>query len=410
MQLLTQTRARHQIWRQWPNDHRQLGVAPPLVVGRPPRRSHRPAPRAHFLSPRASATVPFTLENGLVLRHFTLDELNFLYREVYQERVYLRHGVTIRPGDTVVDVGANTGLFTLLAAEEAGPGGRVVALEPLQRTYQMLVRNVESHAEWCAAGGRQVASPVLLNCGAGAPAPGQESATFVTYSDSASGWSTMYPHDGEVAANMQRYILHMMMMMEEEEEGHTPQSPPPSPPPRGGEGQGDAGRGAVEAAASTGGDWQRQQQQPGAGVPEPALARLARALWWRAPPLRPLLRAAGSLYVRFVMLGGQRRWSCRLVSLSRLIREQRLQRIDLLKVDVERAELDVLYGISSDDWQLIRQVVMEVHDLDGRLDVVRALLESAGFTDVVSEQEPGLAGGTLHMLYAVRRDAPAEAG
>ncbi len=59
-------------------------------------------------------------------------------------------------------------------------------------------------------------------------------------------------------------------------------------------------------------------------------ARLGRVLW-RLPPLRPLLRAASGLYVRR-MLSGQRRWGCVLMPLSRLIQEQRLERIDLLKV------------------------------------------------------------------------------
>jgi FkbM family methyltransferase len=43
---------------------------------------------------------------------------------------YLRHGVVIRPGDTIVDVGAGFGTFALLAARKAGPDGLVVAYEP----------------------------------------------------------------------------------------------------------------------------------------------------------------------------------------------------------------------------------------------------------------------------------------
>ncbi len=36
----------------------------------------------------------------------------------------------LRPGETVYDVGANIGWFTLLAARQVGPSGRVVAFEP----------------------------------------------------------------------------------------------------------------------------------------------------------------------------------------------------------------------------------------------------------------------------------------
>ena len=36
----------------------------------------------------------------------------------------------LRPGDVFVDVGANIGLFTLIAASRVGPTGRVIAFEP----------------------------------------------------------------------------------------------------------------------------------------------------------------------------------------------------------------------------------------------------------------------------------------
>ncbi|HLH95003.1 MAG TPA: FkbM family methyltransferase [Xanthobacteraceae bacterium] len=36
----------------------------------------------------------------------------------------------IRPGDVVVDVGANRGMFALNAAHQVGPGGRVICFEP----------------------------------------------------------------------------------------------------------------------------------------------------------------------------------------------------------------------------------------------------------------------------------------
>jgi FkbM family methyltransferase len=41
-----------------------------------------------------------------------------------------------------VDVGANIGLFTLIAAACVGPSGKVVAFEPTIRTYTRLVDNV----------------------------------------------------------------------------------------------------------------------------------------------------------------------------------------------------------------------------------------------------------------------------
>lgn len=50
---------------------------------------------------------------------------------------------TIRPGDVVMDLGANIGFFTLVAAVLAGPTGRVIAYEPSPSTAQAVRRNVE---------------------------------------------------------------------------------------------------------------------------------------------------------------------------------------------------------------------------------------------------------------------------
>jgi FkbM family methyltransferase len=48
----------------------------------------------------------------------------------------------IHPGDTVVDVGANHGYYSLLMAEAVGPGGAVIALEPQQKLFALLRRTV----------------------------------------------------------------------------------------------------------------------------------------------------------------------------------------------------------------------------------------------------------------------------
>lgn len=46
------------------------------------------------------------------------------------------------PGDVFVDIGANIGYYTLLAASLVGHGGRVYAFEPEPITFQSLQRNV----------------------------------------------------------------------------------------------------------------------------------------------------------------------------------------------------------------------------------------------------------------------------
>ncbi len=54
---------------------------------------------------------------------------NFLVREIFDRQRYRRPGFAIRRTDTVVDIGANMGLFALWAAPQAA-AGRVIAVEP----------------------------------------------------------------------------------------------------------------------------------------------------------------------------------------------------------------------------------------------------------------------------------------
>jgi FkbM family methyltransferase len=48
----------------------------------------------------------------------------------------------VKEGDTVLDLGANLGYYTLLAARLVGTGGRVVAFEPEPRNFRYLVENI----------------------------------------------------------------------------------------------------------------------------------------------------------------------------------------------------------------------------------------------------------------------------
>ena len=93
-------------------------------------------------------------------------------------------------------------------------------------------------------------------------------------------------------------------------------------------------------------------------------------------------------------------YDCRLRSLSEVIREQGVERIDLLKVDVEKSELDVLRGIEEADWKKIKQVVMEAHDLGGQLAEIVSLLRQHGF-DLTYEQDASQQNTALYNLYAV---------
>ncbi len=91
---------------------------------------------------------------------------------------------------------------------------------------------------------------------------------------------------------------------------------------------------------------------------------------------------------------------CRMVSISSVLDEQKLPGINLLKIDAERAELDILAGIRDEHWPGIEQIVMEVHDQDGTvLPSVLAILDLRGFDVIVEQDSPDAASG-LFNVYA----------
>jgi FkbM family methyltransferase len=57
----------------------------------------------------------------------------------------------LRPGMTVLDVGAHHGLYTLLAAKQVGWRGKVIAFEPSPRERRRLLRHLRVNACWNVA-------------------------------------------------------------------------------------------------------------------------------------------------------------------------------------------------------------------------------------------------------------------
>jgi amino acid adenylation domain-containing protein/FkbM family methyltransferase len=97
---------------------------------------------------------------------------------------------------------------------------------------------------------------------------------------------------------------------------------------------------------------------------------------------------------------------CRLRRLSDVIKEQKIQRIALLKLDVEGSEQETLRGIDEEDWDKIDQIVMEAHEEDsegpqGRVQMLVEELERRGFV-VVKQEDELLRGTGLYNLYARR--------
>ena len=263
------------------------------------------------------------LPNRMAVVEQNRNETEYLYREIFGERCYVRHGVELPDDACIFDVGANIGMFTLFAHQESARP-RVFSFEPLEPIFDVLRINCELYAP----GTRLF--PFGLS-----DSERVERFTFYPRYTMMSGQSHYARPDSEVEV-VKRYL------------------------------ENQRASGSAEATV--------------------------------------LIEEAEEL------LSGRfegRVLEARLRRFSDVLRETGVERIDLLKVDVQRAELDVLRGIDAADWPRIDQVVMEVHDApgdesEGRVPEILALLDAHGF-DAVAEQDELLHGTDRHNLYAVRR-------
>jgi FkbM family methyltransferase len=68
----------------------------------------------------------------------------------YEVDILSAFAASITPGVTVYDVGANVGIYSLLASSRTGPSGKVYAFEPLERNLRYLRRHMTlNHVQNC---------------------------------------------------------------------------------------------------------------------------------------------------------------------------------------------------------------------------------------------------------------------
>lgn len=248
----------------------------------------------------------------LLVAQLNRTETDFLYREIFVQNAYLRHGIGLPADPVVVDVGANIGMFSLLVAQRSS-GARIIAVEPVAELAHATSVNAELHG----------ADVTVLNCGLGS----RSGEVAFSYYPNNTLMSGMYGDIEEDRAVLRSYL-----------------------------------RTAPEAELGTEFDRLVDDRM-------------------RAEPRR-----------------------CRLTTLTEVVATHGIDRIDLLKIDVEKAEADVLVGIDPSTWERIDQIVLEVHDLDGRLRAVLDQLATRGF-DTVHEQDRRLELTPCHNVYARRPGA-----
>ena len=87
------------------------------------------------------------IEHGIRMRlHFDSELARLIYCDDFERTERLFLDTFLKRGDIFVDVGANIGLFSLIAARRVGSSGKVYAFEPAQISYQRLKENVALNA------------------------------------------------------------------------------------------------------------------------------------------------------------------------------------------------------------------------------------------------------------------------
>ena len=263
-----------------------------------------------------------TLPSGVEIVHLNRYETDYVYQEIFEDESYLRHEIEIPDGATVIDIGANIGLFSLFVMSRCKDPA-IFAFEPSPRVFDLLQAN-------CAAYG-DPARVRAFNCGV---AERKGSASFTFYEHS-SVFSSFHPDEGEDRAAVQAVVRNVL-----------------------------------------------QQELPATGALNDSDIRELTAARMRAESIE-----------------------CPLTSVSDIIRENRIERIHLLKIDAEKSELGILRGIEGAHWPLIEQIVIEVHDRTrAAVQFIEEQLKQRGFHCSVVEERL-LEHSGLFNIYATRHAA-----
>lgn len=147
----------------------------------------------------------FTLPNNREIVHLNRYETDYVYKEIFIDKCYLRHGIIINDGDTVIDVGANIGLFTLFVNQHC-KNPRIYAYEPSPAVYELLKANCEVYGT----------NSKTFNYGV---SDRKKTAPFTFYQN-ASVFSSFYANENEDKEAIQSVVRNMLRGITTPETGH----------------------------------------------------------------------------------------------------------------------------------------------------------------------------------------------
>jgi FkbM family methyltransferase len=124
---------------------------------------------------------------GTKLQFCDTKDASALVAEIFSDNYkVLAKGIDFKPGDVILDIGANEGMFSIMMGKMY-PYARIISLEPVPRTYQTLTENIR-----------------LNNCenishyNIGVGKAGQKTVTMIVSKDHSGGstaWCTYVPTD-----------------------------------------------------------------------------------------------------------------------------------------------------------------------------------------------------------------------
>jgi FkbM family methyltransferase len=228
------------------------------------------------------------LPNGVAVQQCHRYETDFVYREVFIDRIYTRNFPDLPAAPCVIDVGANIGLFSLFIRQQF-PGARIYGFEPSPELFALASANLAHR------------NTTLFQQGLGAR-PGQQPFTYYP------NYSLLSGFHGHAVEDRQLLSAGIVQQLQHKEEA-------------------DA-------------------------------------------------------YLELLIgdkLEDARHYNCEITTLSAILAREKIPVVDLLKIDAEKAEVDVLRGIAAGDWPKIRRIVIEAHSRDSA-DATEQLLHAQQYT------------------------------
>lgn len=265
-------------------------------------------------------------------------EVRYIYQEIFNDRIYTKHDIEIRPGATVIDVGSNIGLFALFLNKSCKGDFKAYCFEPVPATFMCLEKNI-ANANLCA-------KIELFNNGLGSSDTTRKMAFFP-----------------KLPGNSSSFIEEKTQELDSLKSwGKNPS------------------QGLVKLKNN---------------FPKFFLvAALIYCIFF------PFLFFLNKVVLKSFLQS--RTIQAEFVDFSKWLKSTSIEKIDLLKIDVEGGEHEIINNLRPEDWAKVSQCVVEVHDKQGELKEIKSILKKAGFTKITTSRALGMkiADLPVSILYA----------